>query len=234
VTSIDSIAGAAPVLLIEDDLELAQEIMLSLTEAGYTVRHEGETTPALDVARAAEASVILADRMIGGEDFLPNIELLRREGVATPVLLISALSSVDERIRGLKSGGDDYLMKPFAICELVARVDALTRRIARERTTILRVGCLEMDLIKRSVRRGDRTIDLLPREFKILEYFMRRPEQVITRAMLLQDVWNYQFVPHTNVVDVHIGKVRKKIDGPGEIALIENVRGAGFKLRVYD
>jgi two-component system OmpR family response regulator len=172
--------------------------------------------------------------MLHGEDSLTIIETLREEGNSTPVLVISALSSVDDRIRGLKAGGDDYLVKPFELRELTARVEALSRRAGDARATRLRVGPLEMDLVERTVRRGDRPVDLLPREFKLLEYFMRRPNQVITRAMFLEDVWNFKFLPQTNVVDVHISNLRRKIDQGGEPRLIVNVRAAGFKLHVDD
>jgi two-component system, OmpR family, response regulator len=170
--------------------------------------------------------------MLQGEDGLTILEALREEGNATPVLVISALSSVDDRIRGLKAGGDDYLVKPFELRELTARVEALLRRIPDSRVTRLRAGPLEVDLVERSVRRGDHRIDLLPREFKLLEYFMRRPNQIVTRAMLLEDVWHYKFLPQTNVVDVHISNLRRKIDAGGEARLIVNVRATGFKLHV--
>jgi len=166
--------------------------------------------------------------MLHGVDGLSIVETLREVGVKTPVLVISALSSVDERIRGLKAGGDDYLVKPFAMAELAARVDALARRLDDVRTTKLRAAGLEMDLIEQTVRRGEEPIDLLPREFKLLEYFLRRPGQIVTRAMLLERVWNYRFTPETNVVDVHIGNLRRKIDVAGEPSLIKNIRGAGF------
>ena len=143
---------------------------------------------------------------------------------------MSALGDVDERVRGLRAGGDDYLAKPFIIVELVARVEALLRRPALGRETVLRVGALEIDLIERKARRGERDIELLPREFKLLEYLMRRPGQVLTRAMLLENVWNYRFIAETNLVDVHVGKLRKKIDAPGEPPMIQSVRGAGFML----
>jgi len=172
--------------------------------------------------------------MLNHEDGLSILETLREEGNPTPILVISALSTVDERIRGLKAGGDDYLVKPFELRELTARVEALSRRIPDSRATRLRAGSLEMDLVERAVKRGERRIDLLPREFKLLEYFMRRPNQIVTRAMLLEDVWNYKFLPQTNVVDVHIGNLRRKIDAGGEPRLIINVRAAGFKLHVDD
>ena len=149
----------------------------------------------------------------------------------TPVLVLSALGAVDDRVRGLRMGGDDYLTKPFAIVELVARIEALLRRPVESRETTLQVGPLELDLIERTARRGDRVIDLLPREFRLLEYMMRRSDQLLTRAMLLEEVWNYKFVPATNLVDVHMGRLRHKVDGPGEAPMIHNVRGAGFILR---
>ena len=141
------------------------------------------------------------------------------------------VGAVDDRVRGLRMGGDDYLTKPFALVELVARVEALLRRPAESRETTLRAGPLELDLIERTVKRGDRVIDLLPREFRLLEYMMQRSDQLLTRAMLLEEVWNYKFVPATNLVDVHMGRLRHKVDGPGEVPMIHNVRGAGFILR---
>jgi two-component system OmpR family response regulator len=168
--------------------------------------------------------------MLHGEDGLSIVAALRDDGIKTPVLVISALAAIDERIRGLKAGGDDYLVKPFAMGELAARVEALLRRLEDVRTTRLRVGSLEMDLVERRVSRSGRSIDLLPREFKLLEYFVRRPDQVVTRAMLLEDVWHYNFLPQTNVVDVHISNLRRKIDAKGEAPLITNIRGVGFML----
>jgi two-component system OmpR family response regulator len=156
---------------------------------------------------------------------------LRKEQVRTPVLVLSALGAVDDRVRGLRAGGDDYLTKPFAILELVARIEALLRRPVESRETVLRVGALEIDLIERTARRGSREIDLLPREFRLLEYMMQRRDQLLTRAMLLEEVWNYKFVPTTNLVDVHMGRLRHKVDGPNETPMIHNVRGAGFILR---
>jgi two-component system, OmpR family, response regulator len=177
---------------------------------------------------------MIMDRLVFGEDSLETMEVLRKEGVKVPVLMISALSSVDERIRGLKAGGDDYLSKPFAMAELAARVEALLRRLDDVRTTKLHAGDLEMDLIEQTVHRGGTRIDLLPREFKLLEYFLRHPGQVITRAMLLKDVWHYHFSLETNVVDVHISNLRKKIDARGGPSLIVNIRGAGFMLNAND
>jgi two-component system, OmpR family, response regulator len=174
---------------------------------------------------------MIVDRMLPGLDGLEIIATLRREQLHTPVLVLSALGSVDDRVRGLRAGGDDYLAKPFALVELVARLEALLRRPVEGRETILRAGPLELDLIERSARRGGRAIDLLPREFQLLEFMMRREGQVVTRAMLLEEVWNYRFVPQTNLVDVHMGRLRRKVDGPDEAPLIHSVRGAGFTLR---
>jgi two-component system OmpR family response regulator len=151
--------------------------------------------------------------------------------VRTPVLVLSALGAVDDRVRGLRAGGDDYLTKPFAVVELIARVEALLRRPADNPDTVLRVGPLELDLLARTAKRGERTIDLLPREFRLLEYMMRRKDQLLTRAMLFEEVWNYKFVPHSNLVDVHMGRLRRKVDPPGQPPMILNVRGAGFVLR---
>jgi two-component system OmpR family response regulator len=219
-----------PVLLIEDEPGLAEEISAELSRLNYSVRSVGTAADGLHAARTGGAAIMVVDRMLHGEDGLAMVETLRAEGVKTPVLVISALSSVDERIRGLKAGGDDYLVKPFAMAELAARIEALLRRLDDVRTTKLRAGALEMDLIEQTVKRGETTIDLLPREFRLLEYFMRRPNQIITRAMLLEGVWHYRFVPETNVVDVHIGNLRRKIDKAGEPSLITNIRGAGFTL----
>ena len=227
--------GVKPaVLVIEDERALAEEIRYELQAEGYPVALAETRAEGLRVARAGGAAVLVVDRMLNHEDGLSILEALREEGNATPILVISALSSVDDRIRGLKAGGDDYLVKPFELRELTARVEALSRRIPDSRATRLRAGPLEMDLVERTVRRSERRVDLLPREFKLLEYFMRRPNQIITRAMLLEDVWNYKFLPQTNVVDVHIGNLRRKIDAGGEPRLIVNVRAAGFKLHVDD
>jgi two-component system OmpR family response regulator len=164
-------------------------------------------------------------------DGLTIIEALRQDGIRTPVLVLSALGGVDDRVRGLRAGGDDYLTKPFATVELVARIEALLRRPVESRDTVLRVGPLELDLIERTARRGERDIELLPREFRLLEYMMRRKDQMLTRAMLLEEVWNYKFVPQTNLVDVHMGRLRRKVDEPNEPPMIHNVRGMGFILR---
>ncbi len=218
------------VLLIEDEREMAQEIFLALTDAGYEVRIAETEAEVLASARAHPPAVMLVDRLLHGKDCLPMIEKLRAEGSTVPMLVISGLTSVDDRIHGLHAGGDDYLVKPFAMAELVARVAALLRRSNDGRLVSLKVGPLSLDLIDRTARRGDRVLPLLPREFNLLEYFMRHPNQVVTRAMLLEDVWHYRTLPQTNVVDVHIGKLRRKIDAPGEVPLIETIRAIGFML----
>jgi two-component system OmpR family response regulator len=174
---------------------------------------------------------MIVDRLLPGVDGLTIIEALRQEGIRTPVLVLSALGAVDDRVRGLRAGGDDYLTKPFATVELIARIEALLRRPAENRGTVLRVGTLELDLIERTAKRGDRKIDLLPREFRLLEYMMQRKEQMLTRAMLLEEVWNYKFLPQTNLVDVHMGRLRRKVDEPKEPPMIHSVRGVGFILR---
>ncbi|QAY97282.1 DNA-binding response regulator [Methylovirgula ligni] len=218
------------VLLVEDEFETAQEISLALEREGYAVRIADSLQQVSDAIRIHMPAVMIIDRMLHGTDSIAMIEAWREEGNRVPVLVVSALSSIDDRIRGLRAGGDDYLVKPFAIDELVARVEVLRRRANDSRVSLLRVGPLAMDLIERSVHRGDRKLELLPREFNLLEYFMRHPNQTITRAMLLTDVWHFRTLPQTNVVDVHIGKLRRKVDGPGEIPMIETVRATGFIL----
>jgi two-component system OmpR family response regulator len=223
-------APLARILVIEDDDETAAEIVTALADRGYAADRERTGPDGLDRARAGEWDVLVVDRMLPGLEGLAIIETLRDEGVMTPVLVLSALSAVNDRVRGLRAGGDDYLAKPFALAELAARLEALMRRPAAPRETLLRVGPLEIDLLARVARRGQRTLDLLPREFKLLEYMMHREGQVLTRAMLLEHVWNYRFVPQTNLVDVHIGRLRRKLDGPDEAPMILSVRGAGFML----
>jgi two-component system OmpR family response regulator len=223
-------AKRPPVLLIEDEKGLAEEISAELSRLGYPVQCVETVEEGTVAAHSGGAALMIVDRMLHGSDGLSMVETLREEGVKTPVLVISALSSVDERIRGLKAGGDDYLAKPFAMAELAARVEALLRRLDDVRTSKLWAGSLEMDLIEHIATRDGIAIDLLPREFKLLEYFLRRPNQLVTRAMLLEEVWHYRFMPATNVVDVHISNLRRKIDIAGAPPLITNIRGAGFML----
>jgi two-component system OmpR family response regulator len=219
------------VLLIEDDSETADEIRAELVHRGFDVEWAATGIEGLDKARSVEPDAMIVDRLLPGMDGLTIIEALRQDQVRTPVLVLSALGAVDDRVRGLRMGGDDYLTKPFAIVELVARIEALLRRPAETRETVLRVGPLELDLIARTAKRDDRAIALLPREFRLLEYMMRRKEQMLTRAMLLEEVWNYKFVPDSNLVDVHMGRLRRKVDSPLDEPMIHNVRGVGFILR---
>jgi two-component system OmpR family response regulator len=221
----------AKVLLIEDDDGTAEEILAELVHRGFEVERAATGDEGLARSRVGGLDAMIVDRLLPGIDGLEIIETLRREQLRTPVLVLSALGGVDDRVRGLRAGGDDYLAKPFALVELVARLEALLRRPVEGRETTLRAGPLELDLIERWARRGPRTIDLLPREFQLLEFMMRREGQVVTRAMLLEEVWNYRFVPQTNLVDVHMGRLRRKVDGPDEAPLIHSVRGAGFMLR---
>jgi len=219
------------VLLIEYDGELAERIAVGLNDHGFEVEWASDGSEGLNTVRSSRPDILIVDRLLPGLDGLGVIESLRRDRVLIPMLMVSGLGGVEDRVRGLRSGCDDYLAKPFALIELVARLEALLRRSAHTRQTTLQVGELELDLIERIAKRGDRMISLLPREFRLLEYMMRRQDQLISRATLLQDVWNYNFVPTTNVVHVYIGRLRHKVDGPGEPPMIHNTRGIGFTLR---
>jgi two-component system OmpR family response regulator len=218
------------ILLVEDEQGLAAEICAALTDARRCVIVAPDFETGLKAARTRKASALVIDRMLHGRDGLALIETIRQEGDTTPVLVVSAMSAVDDRIRGLKAGGDDYLVKPFALSELVARVEALLRRGETARGVRLRVGALEVDFVERRVWRNGEPVELLPREFKLLAYFMRRPGQLVTREMLLEDVWNYRFRPQTNVVDVHIGNLRRKLDAGDGRRFIANLRSEGFRL----
>jgi two-component system, OmpR family, response regulator len=218
------------VLLIEDDSAIAEVITEQLTDRGFVVEWTSNGIEGLDKARSHWPDVVIIDRMLPDMDGVVVIEALRKGQMRTPVLVLSALDTVEERVRGLNKGGDDYLAKPFAATELFARIEALLRRPAQTNEVILRVGPLELDRIERTAKRSGRKIELQAREFRLLEYMMRRADQLLTRGMLLKEVWDYKFVPTTNLVDVHIGHLRQKIDGSGEIRLINTVRGAGFVL----
>jgi two-component system, OmpR family, response regulator len=220
----------ARVFLIEDDEQTATEIVTDLALRGFVIERAAEGVAGLERASKESWDVLVVDRMLPGLDGLSIIEALRHQQNRTPALVLSALGGIDDRVRGLRSGGDDYVTKPFALAELAARVEALLRRPVDSRETILRVGPLELDLVERKASRGNRPLDLLPREFKLLEYLARREGQIVTRAMLLQDVWNYRFVPQTNLIDVHLGRLRRKVDLPQELPLIINVRGVGYTL----
>ncbi len=219
------------IFVCEDEPELAQAIERELS-GRYPVVVSETGAEAMAAARAGQALLLVMDRMLKGADGLALVEELRACGDRTPVLMISSMGGVDDRVAGLRAGGDDYLVKPFAMVEFSARVDALARRMSDTQSTVLNAGPLTMNLITRTVRRNGRDIDLLPREFKLLEYFMRRPGQLVTRQMLLEDVWNYRFHAQSNVVDVHIRNLRMKLDAPDEKKLIVNLRGEGFQLDV--
>ena len=221
------------ILLVEDDPTVAQFVVKGLREAGHVVEHSDNGRDGLFMAASEAFDAIILDRMLpGGIDGIRLLETLRSQNNATPVLLLSALAQVDERVAGLKAGGDDYLTKPFAFSELLARVEALTRRGKSDGPqTKLLVGDLEMDLLSRGVRRAGQKIDLQPREFRLLEYLMRHAGQVVTRTMLLEGVWDYHFDPQTNVIDVHVSRLRQKIDKPFPSSLIHTIRNAGYMLR---
>lgn len=224
------------VLVVEDDFTTAREIEAALQDHGFSVSHVDNGRDALVKALSESFDLIVLDRMLHGAlDGLAVLTALRAASVATPVLILSALSALDERVRGLRAGGDDYLTKPFEFIELTARLDALNRRrtgpLSTHNESRLKVGPLEVDLLKRSVRRGERVIDLVPREYALLEHLMRNPDQVVTRTMLFEAVWNYSYDERTNVIEVHIGRLRRKIDAEQEPPMLHTVRGAGYVLR---
>jgi two-component system, OmpR family, response regulator len=219
------------ILIVEDDIEAAEVMDRGLTEAGHECVRAPDGQDGLDAARGGEFDVMIVDRMMPRMDGVTMVQTVRREGDQTPVLFLSALGEINDRVEGLKAGGDDYLVKPYAFAELIARVEALSRR--RETgsvQTLLRVGELEMDLIGRAVHRQGKEIDLQPREFQLLEFMMRHAGQSVTRTMLLEKVWEYHFDPQTNVIDVHISRLRSKIDKGFDRPMLQTVRGAGYRL----
>jgi len=223
------------ILLIEDDHETQAYIAKGLEEAGHVVDRSGDGKEGLFLALEESYDVLIVDRMLPGLDGLSVVQSLRAAERRTPVLILSALGEVDDRVEGLQKGGDDYLTKPFAFSELQARIEALVRRGDAEAViTKLQVADLEMDLLARTVRRAGQTIALQPREFRLLEYLMRHSGQVVTRTMLLEKVWDYHFDPQTNVIDVHISRLRRKIDRDFDVELLHTVRGAGYVLRPPD
>lgn len=224
------------VLIVEDDTPTAREITAALHDHGFDVTCVDNGRDGLLNALSGSFDVIVLDRMLpGAVDGLGMLTALRAASISTPVLILSALSALDERVRGLRAGGDDYLTKPFEFIELTARLDALIRRrstpMGQERESRLKVGKLDIDLLDRTVRRGERTLDLLPREYALLEHLMRHAGEVVTRTMLFEAVWNYSYDERTNVIEVHIGRLRRKVDGEGEEQMIHTVRGAGYVLR---
>ena len=229
----DSIAtDSMRLLIVEDDRDAAAYLVKGLKESGHVVDHANDGVEGLALARAQGYDVAIVDRMLPRLDGLQLVQKMREEGNLVPVLFLSALGDIDDRVKGLKAGGDDYLPKPYAIVELLARLDALVRRRQPEQVqTRLTVGDLELDLLSRSAFRSGQSIDLQPREFLLLEYLMRHAGQVVTRTMLLENVWDYHFDPQTNVIDVHISRLRAKIDKGFTEQLLHTVRGAGYCLR---
>ena len=220
------------ILVVEDDLEAQRYLVQGLKESGHVVDDAADGDVGLSLALSRPYDVAIIDRMLPKMDGLGVVAEMREHGNVTPVLFLSALSEVDERVKGLKAGGDDYLTKPYAFVELLARIDALMRR--RSPVTVktrLTVGDLDLDLLTRAAKRGDQVIDLQPREFRLLEYLMRHAGQVVTRTMLLENVWDYHFDPQTNVIDVHISRLRSKIDKGFSRPLLHTVRGAGYVIR---
>ncbi|MEM7177728.1 MAG: response regulator transcription factor [Pseudomonadota bacterium] len=219
------------ILIVEDDTETQSYLVKALGEAGYVVERTASGREGLFLATGSGFDAIILDRMLPDLDGLSLLKSLRAAKIATPVIMLTAMSAIDERVRGLRSGADDYLIKPFSFAELEARLDAVLRRPsdAHEETQIS-CGDLEIDLISRSARRGGRTIELQQREFQMLEYLVRRKGRVVTRTMLLEGVWDYHFDPKTNVIDVHISRIRRKVDGEGETPLIKTIRGAGYMI----
>jgi two-component system OmpR family response regulator len=220
------------ILVVEDDKEAANWLIKGLKEEGHVVDLATNGPDGLDMAGEQAHDVIVMDRMLPGMDGLSVISRLREDGVSTPVLILSALGEVDDKVMGLRAGGDDYLAKPYAFTELLARVETLGRRQSAEpHKTRLQVGDLEIDLLARTAKRAGEDILLQPREFKLLEYLMRNAGSVVTRTMLLENVWNYHFDPQTNVIDVHISRLRAKIDKEFDEPLLHTVRGAGYTIR---
>jgi two-component system OmpR family response regulator len=223
---------AVRLLVIEDQYDTAAHLLTHLGEAGYDVDHADDGVTGLQMASHTRYDAMIVDRMLPRLEGLQVIATLRSAGNFVPAIILSALGEVDERIRGLRAGGDDYLVKPYALNELLARLEAVMRRATAAPTqTTLRVDSLELNLIERSARRGTRSIELLPQEFRLLEYLMRNTGHIVTRRMVFEHVWDYHFEPQTNVIEVHISRLRAKVDRSGEMPLIQTIRGSGYCLR---
>ena len=221
------------ILVVEDDEIAAEYVRKGLMEAGHVVDLAGDGELGLEMAKSADYDALVLDRMLPKRDGLSLLTSLREDGDATPVLILSALGEVDQKVEGLRAGGDDYLAKPYSFTELLARVEAIGRRSdPTAAVTKLKAGDLEMDLLARTVKRADQKILLQPREFRLLECLMRHAGKVVTRTMLLEKVWDYHFDPQTNVIDVHISRLRAKIDKEFEVPMLHTVRGAGYRLQV--
>ena len=219
------------ILVVEDDPDAAEYVLKGLREDGYTVEHVADGRDGLYLATTSRFDAIVMDRMVPGMDGLSVIKALRAAGIETPIIILSALAQMDERVKGLRSGGDDYLAKPFGYSELSARLENLMRRGgSKVPESKLVCGDLQMDLLVRKVTRAGKAIELLPREFKLLEYLLRNKHRVVTRTMLLEEVWDYRFDPHTSLIDTHISRLRKKIDDDFDKPLLHTVRGVGYRL----
>jgi two-component system OmpR family response regulator len=221
------------VLVVEDDADTAAYIGAGLRQEGFTVEHVADGREGLYLATSSAFDAVVMDRMVPGMDGLTVTRALRAAGIETPILLLSALGHLDERVKGLRAGGDDYLTKPFGFSELHARLENLMRRRSgRAVETTLSCGDLVVDLLTRRVTRAERQLDLLPREFKLLEYLLRNKDRVVTRTMLLEQVWDYRFDPHTSLIDTHISRLRKKLEEGFGAPLLHTVRGAGYRLSI--
>lgn len=230
--SADAIVPHMKILVIEDDLEAAAYMTKAFREAGVVADHASDGESGLYMATENTYDVMVIDRMLPRRDGLSVISELRRRGVETPVLILSALGQVDDRVTGLRAGGDDYLPKPYAFSELLARIDVLGRRKGKpEQDMVYRVGDLELDRLSHDVRRAGKEILLQPREYRLLEYLMKHAGQVVTRTMLLENVWDYHFDPQTNVIDVHVSRLRSKIEKDFEKPLLKTIRGAGYMIK---
>lgn len=219
------------ILVVEDDADTAEYILKGLREAGFTAEHVADGRDGLYMASSSDFDAVVMDRMLPGMDGLSVTKAVRAAGVQTPILILSALAHLDERVTGLRAGADDYLTKPFGFAELAARLENLMRRGgAKPVETSLACGDLHLDLLSRRVTRAGRTLELLPRELKLLEYFLRHRDRVVTRTMLLEEVWDYRFDPHTSLIDTHISRLRKKIDEDFDKPLLHTVRGSGYRL----
>ncbi len=219
------------VLLVEDDVDTADYVAKGLREAGFTVEHVADGRDGLYLASSSAFDAVIMDRMLPGMDGLSVVKALRAGGVETPIMILSALAQLDERVTGLRAGGDDYLTKPFGFSELHARLENLIRRRGGKAVeTVLRCADVVMDLLSRKVTRSGKPLDLLPREFKLLEYFLRSKDRVVTRTMLLEQVWDYRFDPHTSIIDTHISRLRKKLDEGYPTPLLHTLRGVGYRL----
>ena len=220
------------ILVIEDDKETASYIKNGLSDSGYDVDHAEDGEKGFNLALNKNYRILIVDRMLPKKNGIEIINAIRKEGVKTPVLFLSALGNIEDKVAGLKSGGDDYLTKPFAFVELLARVEALIRRDSQQsENSFLTIGDIEMDILARTVKRQGKRVYLHPREFKLLEYLLRNANQVVTRTMLLENVWEYHFDPQTNVIDVHISRLRQKIDKPFEKPILQTIRGDGYMIK---